>query len=235
MNQKFCFTAVMSVVFLFFLFIIHSAIRLSQSTLLPERADHSLYQAFEKREALVTILDDRSMLEPTWTSLYSLRNKKPLKSDIVVLLSDTIELERDEVSKFESLDTKLIRTSALEHLGNRKTTSDFNGIMTQLWAMLSYKKIIYFTVDVLFEDNVDQLFNHPAGTALISNQNDRNASISFLVLKPDARSFEKIITDYRRSEQDLTLIDLLQGEYLTPASYRTFKQVKREIYIALNF
>ncbi|OBZ84306.1 Glycosyltransferase family 64 protein C4 [Choanephora cucurbitarum] len=166
------------------------------------------------------------MLEPIWTSLYSLQNKKPFKPDTVVLISDTIELEKDEISTFDLLGTKLIRISPLEFPGNQQIPFNRNSIIIQLWAMLDYGKLIYFTPDVIFEDHVDQLFNHPAGTAFIANQNDGNSSISMLILEPNTQSFEAILKDYRRAGHNLDLIDLLQGKYLTPASYHaSFKQM----------
>ena len=52
-----------------------------------------------------------------------------------------------------------------------------------------------------------------------------------LILEPNIQSFEAILKDYRRAGHNLDLIDLLQGKYLTPASYHaSFKQV-RGVYI----
>ncbi|KAI8881820.1 glycosyltransferase family 64 protein [Backusella circina FSU 941] len=139
----------------------------------------------KKKNAFATVVCDPQLMEATIVSIYSLNAafaKNPSsKSDIVVLVPESIQTNKEAIYKLDMLGARVIRTSfPLEKECQ---------LMMHLWALFDYEKVIYFSPDVMFKDNVDQLTDIPVHAAIITNEND----IPLFVLEPSSGSYESLV------------------------------------------
>ncbi|CEI88065.1 hypothetical protein RMCBS344292_02466 [Rhizopus microsporus] len=178
---------------LLLLFTLYPSLRITTYSSNHRKKD--IFQMFDKGHAYATIICDNSIIEPTLVSIYSLQlafSKKPSsKADVIVLIPDSIYIENDSIQQLERLDTKIIRTSFAQ-----SSCMNSQHALLNLWAMFDYKKIVYFTHDVLFDKDVDQLFYQLPNSAILSNQ----LSPSLLLLEPSPDHFESMVRDYKTSK-----------------------------------
>lgn len=169
-----------------------------------------LFQNSKRKTAFATIICDVNMIEATMVSLYSLSKSSihsSYQSDMIVLIPESIHFDQTDIDKLENLGANIIKTSSLQLLDNN--TCD-NAII-HLWALFDYEMIVYFTPNVLFVDNnknnVDQLFDYPARSALTSLTNENDYSL--LILEPSPNSFQSLLREYRR--KDISIYELLEN------------------------
>ncbi|KAG1139747.1 hypothetical protein G6F37_009638 [Rhizopus arrhizus] len=101
------------------------------------------------------------MIESTLVSIYSLKvaftKKSSSKSDIIVLIPDSVYVKNEDIEKLE--------------------------------------RLAYFTPEILFNKDVDQLFYQLPNSAILSD----TASPSLLLLEPSPDHFEYMVRDYKKS------------------------------------
>jgi hypothetical protein len=106
-------------------------------------------------------------MEATIVSIYSLNAafaKKPSsKSDIVVLVPETIATNKESIYKLDMLGVRVIRVSTKLYHYSKTYRLKFDTqtsfpleqdcqLMINLWALLDYEKVIYFSPDVMFKN-----------------------------------------------------------------------------------
>ncbi|KAI8991268.1 glycosyl transferase family 64 domain-containing protein [Mycotypha africana] len=176
----------------------------------------SLLNVFSnKKSAFATMICDLKMLEPTMVSLYSLNSvfakKLSSKQDVIVLLPESIQVESEDVEKLEKLGAQVIRTSFPQA---SSSDGDVCNTVINLFALFDYSKIVYFTPDIIFNNNVDQLLNYPVGSALAN---------SLYILEPNPNSFESLVRALRKSS-NATFPEVLE-QTLDKYSYVSEKDV----------
>ncbi|GAA5801004.1 hypothetical protein HPULCUR_006444 [Helicostylum pulchrum] len=148
-------------------------------------------------------------MEATMVSIYSLNTafalKPTSKTDIIVLLPESIQFQQEDIQQLERLGAHVIRTT-FPTTGLKLNTNACDHTMLNLWALLDYQKIVYFSPDIVFENDVDQFINIPVGSAIITG----NFNIPLFVLEPTPETFELLVHEYRRKPHTTTFTDLLE-------------------------
>ncbi|KAI7907182.1 glycosyl transferase family 64 domain-containing protein [Cokeromyces recurvatus] len=159
--------------------------------------DSSAFNLFKKKNALATMICDPNMLEATLISVYSLNTafaKKPSsKKDVIVLIPET--MKNEDIERLKELGTHVIKTSMLSFNDNMKYNSCNPAMLINLWALFDYQKVVYFTPEIIFDNNVDQLFNFPSGSSIV---NKEEFYTPLFILEPNPITFESLVRDYKR-------------------------------------
>jgi hypothetical protein len=106
------------------------------------------------------------------------------------LIPDSVYVKNEDIEKLERLGTQIVKTSFAQSscINNQQA-------LLNLWALFDYKKIAYFTPEILFNKDVDQLFYQLPNSAILSD----TASPSLLLLEPSPDHFEYMVRDYKKS------------------------------------
>ncbi|KAI7865627.1 hypothetical protein BDF14DRAFT_1003219 [Spinellus fusiger] len=148
MQRPFIVTAFTLFVFMIIVFILVSALgtRLYSDSYTENPQKH-------EKTAFVTVLCDISMTNAVLVSLFSLKNaladsSSDPSTDILVLVPHLTNIS-SSVDYFKALNVKLIET------GEGYQSTDACKSTLDLWSMFDYKKIIYFSPNVLFREHTN--------------------------------------------------------------------------------
>ncbi|CAO3700613.1 unnamed protein product [Rhizopus stolonifer] len=154
----------------------------------PAISRQSVFKQTEKNHAFATILCDPLMVDATLVSIYSLKvafTKKPSsESDIIVLIPDSVYVENETTRLFEKLGAQIIKTSF-----SSSSCVNSEQDLLHLWGLFDYKSVVYFTHDILFNNDVDQLFRQLPNSAILSNE----VVPLLLLLEPSPENFESMV------------------------------------------
>ncbi|KAI8637038.1 glycosyl transferase family 64 domain-containing protein [Parasitella parasitica] len=218
MNRRFYILTLISFLCCLLIFTFYPSLRSSSeayaSSIYASRDErNSVLKVFDKKGALATMLCDPNMMEPTLVSIYSLNAafaKKPSsKADIIVLIPESIRFEHQDIQRLKKLGTHVIRVAFPQSMLDGE--SNACSALINLWALFDYQKIVYFSPDVVFDKNVDQLFDYRPGSALSLND-DQNTPL--FVLAPNPSAFESLVQKYRKAPaNNRSFAELLQDSY----------------------
>ncbi|KAI9256144.1 hypothetical protein EDC94DRAFT_218901 [Helicostylum pulchrum] len=201
MNRRFYILTLLSAVCCILIFTIYPSFRISRSVI-QSKSNTPFFNLFNKKKAFAT-------MEATMVSIYSLNTafalKPTSKTDIIVLLPESIQFQQEDIQQLERLGAHVIRTT-FPTTGLKLNTNTCDHTMLNLWALLDYQKIVYFSPDIVFENDVDQFINIPVGSAIITG----NFNIPLFVLEPTPETFELLVHEYRRKPHTTTFTDLLE-------------------------
>ncbi|KAF1799519.1 hypothetical protein FB192DRAFT_1135341 [Mucor lusitanicus] len=118
MNRRFYILTLISLLCCLLIFTLYPSLRQSSGafassshTSRDER--NSVFKIFDKKGALATMLCDPNMMEATLVSIYSLNSafaKKPSsKTDVIVLIPESIRFEQQDIHRLEKLGAHVIR------------------------------------------------------------------------------------------------------------------------------
>ncbi|KAK4511197.1 uncharacterized protein ATC70_012411 [Mucor velutinosus] len=236
MNRRFYILTLISLLCCLLIFTLYPSLRQSSgafaSTSHTSRDErNSVFKIFNRKGALATMLCDPNMMEATLVSIYSLNTafaKKPSsKTDVIVLIPESIRFEQQDIHRLEKLGAHVIRTAFPQSISHQD--DDACNTIINLWALFDYQKIVYFTPDVVFDNNVDQLFNYLPGSALSLND-DQDTPL--FVLEPNPHLFESLVRHYRKaSAGNYSLPELLQDSYFEYKSRIPPKEIANSLHV----
>ncbi|KAI9259321.1 glycosyl transferase family 64 domain-containing protein [Sporodiniella umbellata] len=123
----------------------------------------------KETNSFIIVLDDLSMIEATLVSIYSLKvallQQPVVKNDILLMIPDSLNIKNSDLGLFEKLGVYITKTH-WEHPSN----SELYYSLSKLLKLSIYDKMIYFTHDILFDNDVGQLFDQLPNSVVMSTR-----------------------------------------------------------------
>ncbi|KAI9494113.1 hypothetical protein BDB00DRAFT_871641 [Zychaea mexicana] len=109
---------------------------------------------YYRNKAFVTVVTDASSIDATVVSIYSLQTIAKTQANIVVVLEtdETTKASASSANQFAAMDVQILHASP----GSDPISQ----------ALIHYRKLVYFSSEILFKKNIDHYFGYPAHAVL---------------------------------------------------------------------